>query len=74
MRLQILPVESFGYGVGQGSIGVECRGNDAEILEMLTNVEHEQSMQSCTAERSLLYTLEGGCQVCMTMDLYLVDL
>lgn len=30
---------------------------------MLAKLEDEISMQLCTAERSLLYSLEGGCQV-----------
>lgn len=34
-----------------------------QILEMLSKIEDELSMQLCTAERSLLYSLEGGCQV-----------
>lgn len=34
-----------------------------KILEMLSKIEDEVSMQLCTAERSLLYSLEGGCQV-----------
>jgi len=29
--LQLLDPEIFGYGVGQGSIGVECRDDDAEV-------------------------------------------
>jgi hydroxymethylbilane synthase len=28
---QLLPLDSFGYGVGQGSIGIECRANDTEV-------------------------------------------
>ncbi|KAK1946759.1 Porphobilinogen deaminase [Phytophthora citrophthora] len=28
---EILPMDSFGYGVGQGSIGVECRADDEEV-------------------------------------------
>lgn len=34
-----------------------------QTLEMLSKIEHETSAQLCTAERSLLYYLEGGCQV-----------
>lgn len=30
---------------------------------MLSKIEDEKSAQLCTAERSLLYYLEGGCQV-----------
>ena len=29
---EILPMESFGYGVGQGSIGVECRADDEQVV------------------------------------------
>lgn len=35
------------------------------MLEMLAKIEDEPSAQLCTAERSLLYNLEGGCQVRM---------
>lgn len=28
---QILPSKDFGYGVGQGSIGIECRADDTEV-------------------------------------------
>ncbi|TMW68033.1 hypothetical protein Poli38472_007705 [Pythium oligandrum] len=65
---ELLPLESFGYGVGQGSIGIECRSDDQEILAMLSKIEHEQSAQVCTAERSLLYYLEGGCQIAMGVN------
>ncbi|EGZ20831.1 hypothetical protein PHYSODRAFT_328896 [Phytophthora sojae] len=27
---EILPMDTFGYGVGQGSIGIECRADDGE--------------------------------------------
>lgn len=28
---ELLPLETFGTGVGQGSIGIECRADDAEV-------------------------------------------
>ncbi|KDO30312.1 porphobilinogen deaminase [Saprolegnia parasitica CBS 223.65] len=65
---QLLDPVVFGYGVGQGSIGVECRGDDTETLEMLAKIEHEESAQCCKAERSLLRTLEGGCQISMGVN------
>ncbi|KAJ8524427.1 hypothetical protein ON010_g16691 [Phytophthora cinnamomi] len=58
-------MDTFGYGVGQGSIGVECRADDEETIEMLKTITHEKSAQLCKAERSLLYHLEGGCQIAM---------
>ncbi|OQS04902.1 porphobilinogen deaminase [Thraustotheca clavata] len=65
---QLLDPAVFGYGVGQGSIGVECRADDIEILKMLAKIEHEKSAQCCKAERSLLRTLEGGCQISMGVN------
>ncbi|RLN46231.1 hypothetical protein BBJ29_007620 [Phytophthora kernoviae] len=62
---EILPMNTFGYGVGQGSIGIECRADDKETLEMLATITDEKSAQKCKAERSLLYHLEGGCQIAM---------
>ncbi|GAB9463230.1 hypothetical protein Gpo141_00000697 [Globisporangium polare] len=65
---ELLPRETFGYGVGQASVAIECRGDDKEILEMVAKIEHEESAQVCTAERSLLYHLEGGCQIAMGVN------
>lgn len=62
---EILPMDTFGYGVGQGSIGIECRADDKETIEMLATIQDEKSAQRCKAERSLLYHLEGGCQISM---------
>uniref|UniRef100_A0AAV1USE7 hydroxymethylbilane synthase n=2 Tax=Peronospora matthiolae TaxID=2874970 RepID=A0AAV1USE7_9STRA len=62
---EILPIDSFGYGVGQGSIGVECRADDEQTIAMLKTITDEKSAHLCKAERSLLYHLEGGCQIAM---------
>uniref|UniRef100_K3W5I8 hydroxymethylbilane synthase n=1 Tax=Globisporangium ultimum (strain ATCC 200006 / CBS 805.95 / DAOM BR144) TaxID=431595 RepID=K3W5I8_GLOUD len=70
---ELLPVETFGYGVGQGSIGIECRGDDQATLEMLSQIQNERSTQLCKAERSLLYHLEGGCQIAMGVHSTLDD-
>ncbi|ETW08526.1 porphobilinogen deaminase [Aphanomyces invadans] len=70
---QLLDPEVFGYGVGQGSIGVECREDDEEILAMLAKIEHEESAQCCKAERSLLRSIEGGCQISMGVNTTLDD-
>lgn len=65
---ELLSPEIFGYGVGQGSIGIECRASDTDTLEMLSRIEHEESAQCCRAERSLLRQLEGGCQISMGVN------
>ena len=60
---QILPPEVSLHAVGQGALGIECRSQDTEVLELLKVIEHTPTSQRCYAERSFLRELEGGCQV-----------
>jgi hydroxymethylbilane synthase len=60
---QILPPEISLHAVGQGALGIECRADDSEILELLKALEHTPTAQRCYAERAFLRYLEGGCQV-----------
>lgn len=49
--------------IGQGALGIECRSDDEELLELLTKV-HNQSVAECvTAERTFLKEMNGSCQV-----------
>ncbi len=49
--------------IGQGALGIECRSDDDELLELLTKV-HNQSVAECvTAERTFLKEMNGSCQV-----------
>jgi hydroxymethylbilane synthase len=49
--------------VGQGALGIEIRKDNLFIDELLQKIHHEYTYSSVLAERSLLKTLEGGCQV-----------
>ncbi|MFM7448804.1 MAG: hydroxymethylbilane synthase [Leptolyngbyaceae cyanobacterium] len=60
---QIIPGEISLHAVGQGALGIECRGEDAEVLELLKALQHTATAQCCYAERAFLRELEGGCQV-----------
>ncbi|KAL5091738.1 hypothetical protein Trisim1_002550 [Trichoderma cf. simile WF8] len=51
------------HAVGQGALGLEIRKGDTKVLELLDKLADEKSTLACLAERSLLYTLEGGCTV-----------
>jgi hydroxymethylbilane synthase len=51
------------YAVGQGALAVECRVNDKQIIELLSVLEDKDTRLRCSAERSLLRILEGGCSV-----------
>ena len=48
---------------GQGALGIVCRADDAHTLERLAVLDHPATRQATTAERTLLRTLEGGCQI-----------
>jgi hydroxymethylbilane synthase len=60
---QLIPPEISLHAVGQGALGIECRIDDQEVLEILKSLEHPATTARCIAERSFLRSLEGGCQV-----------
>ncbi len=60
---QVLPKEISLHAVGQGALGIECRGDDLELISLLKVIEHAPTRDRCLAERSFLRELEGGCQV-----------
>ncbi len=49
--------------IGQGSLGLEAREDDEEVIEMVKFLNHEKTNIEVTAERAFLKKLEGGCQV-----------
>ncbi len=49
--------------VGQGALGIECRLEDSELIELLAFLNHPDSADRVRAERALNRRLEGGCQV-----------
>ncbi len=49
--------------VSQGALGVETRIDDVATNEVVRLLEHPSTRAACTAERSLLRHLGGGCQV-----------
>ncbi len=49
--------------VSQGVIGVETRQNDEEVIALVQLVNDKQAEICVKAERALLRSLEGGCQI-----------
>lgn len=49
--------------VGQGALGIEIHQDNEFVDEIVQSVHHENTYLAVIAERSLLRTLEGGCQV-----------
>jgi hydroxymethylbilane synthase len=48
---------------GQGAIAVQARAHDDRLREVLARLDHAPTRFAVTAERALLASLEGGCQV-----------
>jgi hydroxymethylbilane synthase len=48
---------------GQGAVGIELRGDDGEVRDLLQALHHEPTARRVTAERALNNRLQGGCQV-----------
>ena len=49
--------------VGQGALGIECRADRQDILELLAPLEHRATRICVETERAFLAGLNGGCQV-----------
>lgn len=60
---QVIPTSLLLPAVGQGALGVEIRHDDARTAKFVAALHHGESAAAATAERALLRTLEGGCQI-----------
>lgn len=49
--------------IGQGALGIECRSDDHELLELLNKVHNQEVADCVTAERTFLKRMNGSCQV-----------
>jgi len=49
--------------VGQGALSIECREDDADLLQLLSHLNDHVTARTVEAERVFLHKLEGGCQV-----------
>ena len=49
--------------IGQGALGIECRSDDKEHLDLLAKGHNHDVAQCVTAERTFLSEMDGSCQV-----------
>ncbi|WP_313234999.1 hydroxymethylbilane synthase [Sporosarcina ureae] len=49
--------------VGQGALAIECREDDAELLNELAKLTDEKTWVELQAERTFLNEMDGSCQV-----------
>ncbi len=60
---EYLPVDVCLPAIGQGALGLECRGDDRQTHELIDFLHHPATGYAVAAERAFLHRLEGGCQV-----------
>ena len=60
---EFLSIEDCLPAVAQGSLGIECRGDDAELLAELAKLTDGATWHEAHAERAFLAAMDGGCQV-----------
>lgn len=58
---KVLNSDECFHAVSQGALGIECRRDDVFMIRMLNELNHEETLLRCIAERTFLATLEGGC-------------
>ena len=62
---ELLPVEAMCPAVGQGALAIEAREDHREVVDLVRRLDHRETRIAVTAERALLATLGGNCQVPM---------
>lgn len=58
-----IPASSSLPAVGQGAVGIECRNDDQQLIDLLAPLNHAETAIRVTAERAMNAKLNGGCQV-----------
>lgn len=59
----VFPADVMVSAVGQGALAIEARSNDEVTCALLAHLDHTATRCAVLAERALMMTLEGGCQV-----------
>jgi hydroxymethylbilane synthase len=60
---ETLAVEVLLPAPGQGVIALECRGDDARVLDAVAFLDHPETARCVRAERTFLAALGGGCNL-----------
>jgi len=60
---EMIPVEIMCPAVGQGALAIETRNDGGAPWQLVCKLDHPDTRAAITAERALLTTLGGGCQL-----------
>ncbi|MGQ9800033.1 MAG: hydroxymethylbilane synthase, partial [Ignavibacterium sp.] len=56
-------IEEIRPAVEQGALGIEIHQENSFAEDLMKSIHHQDTFIAVSAERALLRTLEGGCQV-----------
>jgi hydroxymethylbilane synthase len=56
--------------IGQASLGLECRADDARVRKLLEAVDDPETHDAVTLERDFMKRIGGGCKVPMAAHVY----
>jgi hydroxymethylbilane synthase len=59
----LLTIEESLPAAGQGALGIECRGDRHDLIELLAPLDHAATALCIRAERTVARTLAGSCNV-----------
>ena len=62
IKYAVFSTEEMIPAVGQGAIGIQIRHDDTQVLDIVKTINQDQAYYAVLAERSLLSTLDSGCQ------------
>jgi hydroxymethylbilane synthase len=65
LKVITLKPEVFVPAPGQGALALECRSDDAKVLDLLGNLDNKDARETVQTERGLMARLEGGCQLAL---------
>ncbi|HEY6024511.1 MAG TPA: hydroxymethylbilane synthase [Pseudolabrys sp.] len=58
----IMSAEEFLPAVGQGAIGIEARGDNSRVRDILARIDHADTSTAIACERAFLAALDGSCK------------
>ncbi len=70
---RILSLDEFLPAVAQGAIGIQCREEDHELLDLLAPLNHFPTFQAVTTERAFMKSMHGSCRTPIAGYAYLKE-
>ena len=65
LHTRTLEPHEFVPAPGQGALALECRSEDASLIQALSSLNSQQARATVQVERGLMAKLEGGCQLAL---------